>query len=54
MRERDPISRVDVNYPFDKMDQTGQVIEHITKPPMFDVKFIYHKPKKSTSFKIIA
>lgn len=54
MRERDPASRVDVEYPYQKLDNLGQLVEHFEKPPQFDVKFIYNKSRKTVSFKIFA
>ena len=54
MRERNPVTRVDVSYPFDKIDGRGKLLEQIKEPPMFDIKFIFHQKSKTTSFKIIA
>ena len=54
MRERNPVTRVDMSYPFDKLDSKGNVLENIKEPPMFEVRFFYHKKGKATSFKIIA
>ena len=48
MKERDIQTRVDVNYPYDKIDEeTGKFVERFEQPPIFDVKFIYSKGKRN-------
>jgi uncharacterized protein YggU (UPF0235/DUF167 family) len=56
MKERGLQTRIDVTYPYDKIDeQTGQVLERLEQPPTFDVKFIYAKGKRNQPlFKIFA
>ena len=42
MKERGLKTRVDVTYPYDKIDeQSGQLIESFQQPPVYDVKFYY-------------
>lgn len=54
MRERDIINRVDVKYPYSKLDIIGNIIEIQETPPMFEVQFKYYKFKKVPVFKILA
>ena len=43
MKERDLIQRIDVQYPFTRLDENGQIIEILEAPPKYDIKFLYHK-----------
>ena len=56
MKERGLKTRVDVTYPYDKIDeQSGQLIESFQQPPVYDVKFYYQRSKRgSPIFKIFA
>jgi len=56
MKERGLHTRIDVNYPYDKMDEeTGQIIERFNGPPDYDLKFFYLRTKRgSPVFKIFA
>lgn len=47
MRERNPETRTDVEYPFERRDEHGRVMEVMSHPSMYEIKFIYQKAKKS-------
>ena len=47
MKERGMQTRIDVDYPYDKIDEQGSLIERFEQPPIFDVKFIYSKGKRN-------
>ena len=46
MRERNMETRLDYDYPFDRMDVYGNMIEVLEEPPMFEVSFYYQRSKK--------
>eukprot|EP00356_Strombidium_inclinatum_P006826 CAMPEP_0170501976 /NCGR_PEP_ID=MMETSP0208-20121228/40073_1 /TAXON_ID=197538 /ORGANISM="Strombidium inclinatum, Strain S3" /LENGTH=65 /DNA_ID=CAMNT_0010780813 /DNA_START=1264 /DNA_END=1461 /DNA_ORIENTATION=- len=56
MRERDIKTRMDVPFPYEKIDpKTGEIVERVTEAPFFDIKFYYLRSKKGTPmFKIYA
>jgi len=41
MRERSIETRIDFDYPFDRYDLSGNMIEILEEPPMFEVSFYY-------------
>ena len=47
MRERDVQTRIDVNYPYERRDAAGNVIEVQPQPSTYQIKFIYQKGRKS-------
>jgi hypothetical protein len=53
--ERDTLSRLDVEYPFDRKDTEGNVIERMEKAPSYEVSFYYQRSKtKGPMFRIFA
>jgi len=49
MKERDYDKKSDVTYPFTKKDSHGEVIETISQPPIYRVKFTYMKSIKTSN-----
>jgi len=56
MRERDPVTRIDVGYPFDKTNEIDDsVVERFLQPPEYDVQFLFNRGRKGLSnFRILA
>lgn len=47
MKDRDLQTRLDVTYPYDKIEEeTGKLIESFMEPPTYDVRFLYTKGKR--------
>jgi len=43
MRERDIETRVDIKYPYTKLDKEGNLLERQESPPLFTIEFQYIK-----------
>ena len=46
VRERDPESRLDVDYPFTRTGFNGQILEQFQQPALFEVCFFYERAKR--------
>jgi len=55
MRERNIDTRIDYTYPFDRRVISGNIIETLEEPPMFEISFYYQRSKKKgPMFRIFA
>lgn len=53
MRERDIETRLDIKYPYTKLDKDGNLLEKHDNPPLFTIEFQYIKTNQPI-FKIYA
>jgi len=43
MHERDPESRLDVEYPFTRVGFNGQILDQFPEPALFEICFFYER-----------